>query len=84
MEKINGLANDKGIHMAIPPEAEWCCGVIVLELLEACTQYQKKNRVTGQIICSVQGEWYPSETDGDDSYSKGDRELLWWRFLRQT
>ena len=33
------------------------------------------------FICTVQSEWHPSGTDGDDPHSKGGRESVRWCFL---
>ena len=58
--KINGLAIDKGIHMAYHPKQN---GVVELQSLNfpkhaqffsLWAMCQKKSRATGQIICAVQ------------------------------
>ena len=129
--KINGLAIDKGIHMAYHPKQN---GVVELQSLNfpkraqffvsavpdekqgdwadhlrgaakmLGEKYRLKVGLSGiiegslpigglsssasVIICflvgTVQSEWYPSRTDGDDPYSKGSGKPVCRRFLWQT
>ena len=94
--KINGLAIDKGIHMAYHPKQN---GVVELQSLNfpkraqffvSAVPEEKQGDWADHLrgaakmlgVRTVQGQRYPSGTDGDDSHSKGGRESVCWCFLR--
>lgn len=83
--KINGLAIDKGIHMAYHPKQN---GVVELQSLNFPKRAQffvsavpKENRVTGQIICAVQRKCWGEVSPESWSVRYHRRQLTDWRFV---